>query len=119
MVGNHSRGLASSAMMSKISLFPTTITANSSYLASCDDLPRKYGLPPGSLFHYVGYDEGQSQRSVTTYHEVGVISSDKEVMLRELLVHIASPEAFNILRTKEQLGYGAGVISVVDSRSHG
>ncbi|XP_022698402.1 insulin-degrading enzyme-like [Varroa jacobsoni] len=93
--------------------------ANSSYLASCDDLPRKYGLPPGSLFHYVGYDEGQSQRSVTTYHEVGVISSDKEVMLRELLVHIASPEAFNILRTKEQLGYGAGVISVVDSRSHG
>ncbi|OQR68489.1 insulin-degrading enzyme-like [Tropilaelaps mercedesae] len=93
--------------------------AETPYLRSCDDLPRKYGLPQGSLFHYVGFDESQSQRSVTTYHEVGVISSDREVMLRELLVHIASPEAFNILRTKEQLGYGAGVISVVDSRSHG
>ncbi|XP_028967540.1 insulin-degrading enzyme [Galendromus occidentalis] len=89
------------------------------YQASCEDLPRKYQLPPGSIFYYVGYDENQSQRSVTTYHEIGPSSVDNEVVLRELLVHIASPEAFNVLRTKEQLGYGAGVISTQDSRSHG
>lgn len=101
------------------SIITVNISDATSYVVSCNDLPRKYTLPTGSLFHYVGYDESQSQRSVTTYHEVGLIYSDREVMLRELLVHIASPEAFNILRTKEQLGYGAGVISVVDSRSHG
>lgn len=94
-------------------------TGKDVYQPSCEDLPRKYQLSPGSIFYYVGYDENQSQRSVTTYHEIGSSSHDHEVVLRELLVHIASPEAFNVLRTKEQLGYGAGVISTQDSRSHG
>ncbi|KAI3619291.1 a-pheromone processing metallopeptidase ste23 [Moniliophthora roreri] len=64
-------------------------------------------LPPGSNFVYSTdvHNPAQTNNAITYYTHVGPMNDQHLRVISSLLMQIMTEPAFNILRTKEQLGY--------------
>ncbi|XP_057299045.1 nardilysin-like [Hydractinia symbiolongicarpus] len=103
------------------SLFQGNITEQEAvsyqnYLYSCmetkklpqEDFPKvlKLCLPKGrTVIRHYGFNKNDPNTAINNYYQIGHSIDMRLFMTAKLLDHIVSEPLFNILRTKEQLGY--------------
>jgi len=78
-------------------------------------MPRDYQLKRGGDYLFEKRSKIHANSCVRVHMEVGLHNIDNAKLLCELFGHISSAQFFDILRTKEQLGYIVGARVCVDS----